>query len=356
LLSNTEVNKVGPTITETKFFVNNIEGKKPNADEEVIVTTKLSNANGIDHASLYFSTGIYGKFSKSSMYDDGLHNDGAANDGTFGGILPGNPAGTWVRYYIEAVAGNTAKTAAYDPVGAEHDVYVYQVNYNQGSTDVVINELMASNLTGPQDEAGEFEDWIELYNKSEASIDLSGYHLSDNITNFKKFKIPSNTVIEGKSYLIIWADEKQSQGDLHANFKLSADGEWLGFSDANGTILDSVSFPKQTDDLSFSRIPNGTGTFVIKNHTFGKNNETTATSNILSRGNALTLQPNPADKFLIIKNNTNQAQFIRIKNINGQTVSETWLISSLQIDTHEFPSGLYIVQTGNEISKIVIMH
>lgn len=356
LLSNTEVNKVGPTITETKFFVNNIEGKKPNADEEVIVTTKLSNANGIDHASLYFSTGIYGKFSKSSMYDDGLHNDGAANDGTFGGILPGNPAGTWVRYYIEAVAGNTAKTAAYDPVGAEHDVYVYQVNYNQGSTDVVINELMASNLTGPQDEAGEFEDWIELYNKSEASIDLSGYHLSDNITNFKKFKIPSNTVIEGKSYLIIWADEKQSQGDLHANFKLSADGEWLGFSDANGTILDSVSFPKQTDDLSFSRIPNGTGTFVIKNHTFGKNNETTATSNILSKGNAITLQPNPADKFLMIKNNTNQAQFIRIKNINGQTVSATWLISSLQIDTHEFPSGLYIVQTGNEISKIVIMH
>ena len=55
------------------------------------------------------------------MYDDGAHNDGAANDGTYGATIPGHTGGTWVRYYIEAVANNSANSVSYLPVGAEHE-------------------------------------------------------------------------------------------------------------------------------------------------------------------------------------------------------------------------------------------
>ncbi len=147
LLTNTEVNKSGPVISETGFTVNGVPEISPLENQEVSVTTKLNHANGIDHADLYYSTGLYGKFTKTAMFDDGNHNDGLSNDGIYGCTIPGNPIGTWVRYYIEAVAATTAKSVSYDPVGAEHDVYVYKVKEAAGTGDVVINELMASNTT-----------------------------------------------------------------------------------------------------------------------------------------------------------------------------------------------------------------
>lgn len=356
LLTNTEVNKVGPVIAETGFSVNGVNDISPLEDQEVIVTSKLSHANGIDHADLYYSTGLYGKFSKTSMYDDGQHNDGIANDGIYGGIIPGNPLGTWVRYYIEAVAANTAKSISYDPVGAEHDVYVFKVKEAAGTADVVINELMASNTSGPQDEAGEFEDWIELYNRSDNQVDLSGAFISDNISNVQKFELPAGTIMDPKSYLIIWADENQSQGPLHTNFKLSAGGEWVGLSNSQGDIIDSVRYLEQTEDLSFSRIPNGTGPFVIKKPTFGTNNETTAIGEIFENNQALILLPNPADNFVKIINNAKDELTMKVINQSGQKIKETMLKSSVILETSYWPVGIYYVQVGNNSKKLMILH
>ena len=54
----------------------------------------------------------------------------------------------------------------------------WQPIFLQTNIDVVINELMSDNVTAVADEAGEFDDWIELYNNSNAPIDISGYGLS----------------------------------------------------------------------------------------------------------------------------------------------------------------------------------
>src|SRR6185436_2291048 len=99
---------------------------------------------------------------------------GGAGDGIYGATIPGMGTGTWVRYYIEAKANNSALSARYDPVGAEHDVYVYNVAIPTApATGVVVNELMASNNITHADEAGEFEDWIELYNNNSSQVDVS---------------------------------------------------------------------------------------------------------------------------------------------------------------------------------------
>ncbi|MBL8006271.1 MAG: CotH kinase family protein [Ignavibacteria bacterium] len=151
--------------------------------------------------------------------------------------------------------------------------------------DVVINEFMAQNNSIP-DPAGEFEDWIEIYNNTNNTINISGMYLTDDFSVPSKWQFPSNTTIAARGYLIVWADEDSAQIGLHANFKLSATGEQILFSNINVSLLDSVNYGTQTADLSMSRIPNGTGLFVQGPPTFNANNNLTGTIN-----SGLTLKP-----------------------------------------------------------------
>jgi hypothetical protein len=137
---------------------------------------------------------------------------------------------------------------------------------------VVINELMAVNSTIVADQNGEFDDWFELYNITTSDIDISGYYLSDNDTKTSKWKIPAGTIIKSGAYLIIWADKDTTQAGLHANFKLSSAGEELVLSEPDLKVIDEVKYPEQTLELSYSRIPDGTGQFKWQNPTFNTAN------------------------------------------------------------------------------------
>lgn len=105
---------------------------------------------------------------------------------------------------------------------------------------IVINELMASNTKSVKDQDGEFDDWIELYNKSNEYIDISRWILTDNPANLDKYRFPDNTILEPNQYLIVWADEDGKQTGYHANFKLSASGEEILLLDSTGLLVDSV--------------------------------------------------------------------------------------------------------------------
>lgn len=137
---------------------------------------------------------------------------------------------------------------------------------------VVINELMPVNTTVVSDPDGDFDDWIELYNKSSEAQDLSGWFLSDNEKYISKWQFPPATTIAGKGYLIIWADDESSQIGLHASFKLSSLGEELVLSDRNGNLIDKVLYPAQTLELSYSRNPDGEGAFKWQIPTFSRTN------------------------------------------------------------------------------------
>jgi len=139
-------------------------------------------------------------------------------------------------------------------------------------SSIVINELMAVNTTIVSDQNGEFDDWFELYNLTSADIDISGYFLSDNDSKISKWKIPQGTLIKSGGYLIIWADKDTTQAGLHANFKLSSGGEELVLSKPDLTIIDEISYPEQTAELSYSRFPDGTGSFKWQIPTFNAPN------------------------------------------------------------------------------------
>ncbi len=137
-----------------------------------------------------------------------------------------------------------------------------------------INELMPVNTSIVADQNGEFDDWIEIYNRSSLPVDLSGFYLTDNKNNLKKWKMPSGTLISGNKFLIIWADGDTLQNGLHTNFKLSSAGEKLLFLNSDQLIIDEVRYPAQSLQISFSRNPDGTGSFIWQTPTFNASNET----------------------------------------------------------------------------------
>ncbi|MDI6450379.1 CotH kinase family protein [Anaerobaca lacustris] len=127
---------------------------------------------------------------------------------------------------------------------------------------VVINEFMASNQSTIQSPDRRYSDWIELHNPSNTNVDLAGMYLSDDSSAPAKWQFPvgspSLTTIGPGGYLLIWADGGIASAGLHADFKLSADGEEIVLVASDGvTVIDSVVFGPQRTDISCGLYPDG---------------------------------------------------------------------------------------------------
>ena len=161
-----------------------------------------------------------------------------------------------------------------DPDGSPPDIGAYYI-YNpddypfdipdQLIGQLKINEILANNDTTHVDEAGEYDDWIEIYNTSGEDIDLSGMYLTDNSDSLTKWRFPfGGVMLEAGSYLLVWCDEGQEQGPLHTNFKLSSEGEFIALTAEDGvTIIDSITFDQQSADVSFGRTPDGSDQWMF---------------------------------------------------------------------------------------------
>jgi hypothetical protein len=132
-------------------------------------------------------------------------------------------------------------------------------------TNVVINEFMALNDSTLTNKLGKYEDWIELYNTNSFNVPLKGWYLTDDAGNLKKWKFPTNaiTTIASNGFLLVWADDKSysvTNNELHTNFKLSGDGEYLALVKPDGATVVSAyapTFPQQYDDMSYGIGTNG---------------------------------------------------------------------------------------------------
>jgi hypothetical protein len=123
---------------------------------------------------------------------------------------------------------------------------------------LVINEFMADNavtLAGPD---GTSPDWIELYNGGNESVSLGGMYLTDNLGNPTKWRFPDGTTIEAGGFLLVWADNASDSDGLHCGFGLRANGESIALFASDGiTLIDSITYTKQIQDVSYGRVPDG---------------------------------------------------------------------------------------------------
>ena len=144
--------------------------------------------------------------------------------------------------------------------------------------DIVINEVMASNGFY---ENGEAYDWVELYNDGKNTENLSGWYLSDSKKNPLKWSFPEGTKLKAGGYLTVFCTGEDGispgKGDtFYTGFSISASGETLILSDAEGTEIQRAELPQQYGCVSWGK-PAGGGEYgFFENPTRGKKNDATA--------------------------------------------------------------------------------
>jgi len=235
------------------------EPELPAETDTVWVTAELWDDSAIQHARLYYDAGA--GFVLLDMQDDGSSHDGGIGDGVYGAAVPPQADGTRVRYFVEAV--DDSSVTVRDPRDAPVSTHFFDVGFVL--PPLYVNEFLASNTTTNQDEANEYDDWLEIFNAGPDTLQLGGKHLTDNLTLPTKWTFPDTSIAPG-GFLLVWCDEDQIQGPLHTNFKLSASGEEIGLfeADSNGVVpIDTYVYGPQTTDVSEGRLPDGSEDWVF---------------------------------------------------------------------------------------------
>ena len=160
-------------------------------------------------------------------------------------------------YALEGASGDYIATTLYTPGLANTRSNHAALTTQTAASPVAINEVMAVNQSTLQDGDGDFSDWLELYNAGSQAVDLTGYGLSDDPADLLRWRFPQTTLEPGQ-YLIVFLSGKESrEGELHAGFKLAAEGESLCFSDASGRLIQQVEFDILKADQAWARDANG---------------------------------------------------------------------------------------------------
>lgn len=115
-----------------------------------------------------------------------------------------------------------------------------------------ISEFMAANPGPVVDDDGETSDWIEIQNRSAQPVSLAGWSLHDSSNSWV---FPDRTVA-ANGFFVVWAsglDRRAVGADLHTDFKLTADGEYLALRNADGVTITEFapSYPKQSSGVSY---------------------------------------------------------------------------------------------------------
>lgn len=142
-------------------------------------------------------------------------------------------------------------------------------------TGLVINEFLADNTTGAQDEGGETTGWLELYNGGPGTIDLTGVWLTDDLSQPTGWEFPAVMLPAGQ-WLTVWCDGQAGQGPLHADLDLRPGGGQIGLSApltfGNG-LIDSYTYGPQTADVSTGRRTDGAPEWItLDPPTFARSN------------------------------------------------------------------------------------
>ena len=111
------------------------------------------------------------------------------------------------------------------------------------NAQLVINELMQSNVEYMMDDIKEFPDsWVELYNKGTEAVNLKDYKISNKNKPKKAWQLPDMTV-EPNGFVVIFCDKEGKEDNrLHADFRLESgkDGNLYLFKDGDDNPIDML--------------------------------------------------------------------------------------------------------------------
>lgn len=217
-----------------------------------------------------------------------------------------------------------------------------------------INEVLAANQTGITDEAGQREDWFEIYNPNNFPVNIGGYYISDNPEVRNKWRVPvdfqDSVTVPALGWRLFWADDDTQQGVRHTNFRLRNNAEYLGLFSSDGfSIADEVSWEYIFPDQSLGRFTDGSPVWVQFSETTpdaSNNGAFLEVSNV--QATALRVFPNPTHELLLFS-----------KNVDAQIYSSSGVLIDYisRANTHNvshFANGVYFIKTSDgEIFRVV---
>ena len=245
---------------------------------------------------------------------------------------------------------------------------------------VRINEVSASNSIYIN-EYWKKNDWVELYNTTDKSVDIAGMYLSDNIDKPFKYQIPEqgvNTVIEPHGYKVIWCDKLQDETQIHASFKLANETALVTLNSSDNTWADTLQYLAHNGDQTYGRYPDGSDSIYQMNlPTIGLSNtiksfdvvyiqpkidnSATEISEIPMTNNEEMISIGYVNNYILIKNKNQQSVTLRLSTISGMKVGSAVLdmeSGCAAYETHLKP-GVYVVnvadQEGNQNSLKIIV-
>ena len=205
--------------------------------------------------------------------------------------------------------------------------------------------MLTANQNGITDNFGELEDWIEVYNPNNFAVNLSGYYFSDDPEVRNKWVVSSSfadsVTVPANGWLLFWADADVEQGVLHADFRLSNNGEYLSLAGPDGyTLADEIQWNYIAPDTSLGRISDGSNEwtlFIIS--TPEASNNTGVIQIAESSASPFVAYPNPTSSMLYFSS----ALDVRVYDLSGKLLDS--FTKTRAIDTRSWPAGIYLVET-----------
>ena len=341
--------------------------KYPGPNDSVFVTVAAFDNSGLNEVSIYFtpsgsSTQIY-----PMSYSPVSNTKKVEDADRWVGVIPPIGAGTSgeLSIYVADSQNNSLTYPRKDPILISTPL--------PSADNIVINEFMADNVTTISDPAGEYDDWLELYNPTADSILLTGKYLTDKSGNLTKWQFyQPDLYLHSGEYLLIWCDQDSGQVGIHTNFALSKSGEFIALTDVDGvTVIDSISFGQQITDTSFGRSPDASSNWDFMPPTPGTSNIILdVKEEIIPKSFLLSVYPNPFNpsttiqytlperevvKFKIFDILGNEVKSLNAGEKNTGTYKLTW--DGKNNFGNRVSSGVYILNmiAGKRIKNIKMM-
>jgi len=220
-------------------------------------------------------------------------------------------------------------------------------------TGLFINELLAKNDAAVPDNAGEYDDWLEVYNGNDFPVDLGGLYLLRRNPDADPWMIPlyhsDSTEINPGGFRVFWADRDPEQGILHTGFNLPASGGSIAIASAINKeffVLDEISYGSQQPDEAFGRYPDGGDLLSVLRYSPGSSNRLITSVDMRDKSTGIHVYPNPSSTFLIIEYEPEVLSSCSLQSMNGQTVLQICLDpgGSTRMDVSDLPSGIYLLR------------
>ena len=134
---------------------------------------------------------------------------------------------------------------------------IFLCGFQTMEAQLVINELMQSNIDCVMDDLKEFPDsWVELYNPTSQAINLNDYKIGTSDNPAEAWQLPNQTVVDG-GYILICCDKEGK--DIHTNFRLDSGKGCSVYLFKGTTVADKVENLKKqpSPNIAYGRKTDG---------------------------------------------------------------------------------------------------